>query len=286
MKRSLYLVAMLLFFAACKDKEVIIPDNEAPPDPTVTDVVLESYINRSYIILLGHQPDDAEMSQGKVTLRAHNVSQADREAFLGGVMAQPGYAMRMFDVGRSLLINATDTTEIRQEIMLYQLLLLDSGYIALWPFLQQEIDDFEAVLAIPTDLAAGTVDMRGVHKRLVSNQFYDDINMGTQNFVLSMFENLLDRYPTEAERVASETMVDGFSAIVFMESGRNKADFIDIFFRSRDYDEGQVRDLFSRYLYRNPTTQELESLSVAYRTDNDYKALQMAVMSNDEFIGL
>lgn len=279
-------LAMGLLAACSKEKEVIIPDNEAPPDATVSDVVLESYINRSYIILLGVQPDDAEMAQGKAVLRMHNVSEADRDAFLDQVIAQPGYAARMFDVGRSLLINATDTSEMRNELLLLDLILGDSAFIVYWEQAQQQKDQLLAVLAIPTDFAAGSLDMRGMHTRLVSNKIYDDINMGTQNFVLSVFQNLLDRYPTEAERAAAELMVDGFSSQIFLESGRNKADFISIFMHSRDYDEGQVRDLFKRYLYRTPTTEELETLSLAYRNSNDYQALQKAVMRKDEFVGI
>ncbi|MBL0020761.1 MAG: hypothetical protein IPP17_31090 [Bacteroidetes bacterium] len=55
---------------------------------------------------------------------------------------------------------------------------------------------------------------------------------------------------------------------------------------SGDYDEGQVRDLFMRYLYRNPTTEEMESLSIQYHNNNDYKALQKAIMSSDQFLGI
>lgn len=278
---------LVMLFAACKrDKEVIVPGNEAPPDSTIANVVLESYINRSYIILLGAQPDAIEMSQAKVILRAHGVSQADREAFLDLVMAEPAYPMRMFDVGRGLVLNGSDTTDVRGEIFLLNLILADSAFISVWDIALEQKAQLEAVLAIPADLAAGTLDMRGMHKRLVSNKVYDQINMGTQNFVVSMFQNFLERYPTDAERAASELMVDGFSSQIFLVSGRNKAQFIDIFMSSSDYDEGQVRDLFTRYLFRNPTTEELESLTVAYRNDNDYKALQKAVMSNDQFVGL
>lgn len=287
MKKGFYLLWVLLVLAACsKEKEVVIPNNNAPPDSTIDDVVLESYVNRSYIILLGVQPNQAEMDQAKLTLRSHNVSQVDREAFLSQVMAQPGYPMRMYDVGRGLYLNGTDTTAINDEIFVLDLILADSAFVAFWPQAQTAKSNLLAVLAIPTDLASGAIDMRGMHQRLVTNKIYDDLNMGTQNFVVSMFQNFLSRYPTDDERAASELMVDGFSSQVFLVSGRNKTDFIDIFIHSRDYDEGQVRDLFSRYLYRSPTTEELETLSIAYRSNHDYKALQKAVMTIDEFVGL
>jgi hypothetical protein len=242
-------------------------------------LVLESYVNRSYIVLLGHKPDNGEMAQGIATLRTHNVSQADREAFLDQVIAKPDYPMHTFDIGRSLLINATDTTEVRSEIFLLDLLLSDSAYLAYWPLALTQKAQLEAVLAIPDDLAAHSIDVIGMHKRLVTNKIYDQINMGTQNFVVSMFQNFLARYPTDQERAASELMVDGFPSTVFLENGRSKTDFIDIFCRSRDYYEGQVRDAFTRYLYREPNTQ-------TYKANSNYQALQKAVLSEDEFLGL
>jgi hypothetical protein len=278
---------MMLLLVACKrDEEVIIPNNEAPPDSTVTDLVLESYINRSYITLLGYQPTDPEIAQAKTTLRAHNVSVADRNAFLDQVIAKPGYASRMFDIGRGTLLNAVDTSDIRAEINLLEFILSDSNYIFFWDDAQVERDRLVAVLEIPDDLQSGAIDVAEMHRRLVTNRVYDEINMGTQNFVISMFQNFLDRYPTEAERVASETMVNGFSAQVFLTNGRSKTDFIAIFLDSDDYLEGQVRELFARYLYRSPDTEELESLTIAYRGSGDYKALQKSVLSKDEFVGL
>ena len=166
------------------------------------------------------------------------------------------------------------------------LLLLDPQYAPFYTQLQAEITKLEAVLAIPADLNAGTLDVIGMQKRLSFNRIYDNINMGTQNFVVSLFQNFLSRYPTEAEREAAERMVDGFSSIVFLEIGESKSDFVDIFFRSRDYFEGQVRQMFVQNLFREPTSQELESLTITFRGDSDYQALQKHVLSMDEFVGI
>lgn len=287
MRKLWPLLLLILLFAACKrDEEIIVPNNTPPPDSTVTDLVLESYVNRCYITLLGYQPAAPEIDQGLATLRTHNVSMADREAFLDIVIAKPGYANRMFDIARAALINATDTSDIREEITLYNFILSDSNYIFFWPQVQVARDQLVAVLAIPAELQAGTIDVQEMHRRLVTNVIYDEINMGTQNFVISMFQNFLNRYPTEAERTGAETMVDGFPSQVFLVNGRSKTDFIDIFLDSNDYLEGQVRYLFTRYLYRDPSTQELESLTIAYRSTHDFKALQKSVLSKDEFVGL
>lgn len=265
---------------------MIVPGNEAPPDATVNDIVLESYINRSYIILIGEKPNETDLASSLQTLRANNVSQADRENFIQGVQQMPVYYQRLFDVGRGLYLNGADTTAINEEIFLFNLLLLDSQYVAIFPILEAEIDRMEAVLAIPGELASGVINVIEMHKRFAYNRVYDQINMGTQNFVISVFQNFLNRYPTDAERQNAELMVDGFSAVVFLETGRSKLDFVDIFFNSRDYFEGQVRQVFLQNLFREPNAQEMEALTISFRGNSDYQALQRAILTMDEFVGI
>ncbi len=285
--RKIWPLLFLVLLAACKrDPEVVIPGNQAPPDGTITDIVLESYVNRSYITLVGHQPDGAAMAASLGTLRTHNVSQADREAFLGQVMAASEYSQRTYDLGRAAVLNAVDTSDIRDDLDFLAFILSDTAYMAFWQEAQIQQSELQALVTIPAELQSGTINVAEMHRRLVTNKIYDEINMGTQNFVISMFQNFLARYPTEAERIAGETMVDGFPSQIFLVNGRTKTNFISIFLGSNDYYEGQVRDLFRRYLYREPTTEELATLTIAFKANQDYKALQKAVMSTDEYIGL
>jgi len=125
-----------------------------------------------------------------------------------------------------------------------------------------------------------------VYKRCVNNYFYDQINMGTQNFILSLFETFCGRYPTKSELAAATRMVDGQSSIAFFEEGGSKADFINIFFRSNDYYEGQVYLIFRAYLYRRPTQTEMTKLAADFRATNNLKTLQKYVLSLDEYVGL
>ncbi|HHG85288.1 MAG TPA: hypothetical protein ENJ82_11130 [Bacteroidetes bacterium] len=290
MSRSIaiiYPLFLLLALVSCrKTEEIVIRDNTAPPDYTVADVTLESYINRSYISLLGRKPTDAEFATGLTQLRLNNVSQSNRETFLDGVFSNPYYPNRLFDVGRSLYLNGSDTTEFQEFIDIFEVLLQDTQYQAVWPEIREEISKMQRVLDIPLDLGNGSIDIVEMHRRLCYNYVYDQINMGTQNFVVSMFQNFFFRYPTVAELEAGETMVDGFNAIILLQTGQTKVDFIAIFLRSKDYAEGQVRDVFTRFLFREPMTEEMERLSIQFVNNWDYEALLKAVMTTNEYVGL
>ena len=126
MRTPLYALgfAFLLAMIACtpKQEEILVPDNQAPPDETVSDIVLESYVNRAYISLLGRKADEVEFPAAVTQLRLNNVSQADREAFLNGIIGSDEYYNNLFDVGRSQLLNSVDTSEISDQIFIFNLL--------------------------------------------------------------------------------------------------------------------------------------------------------------------
>jgi hypothetical protein len=280
------LLATLLIWSCKKQEEVIVSGNIPPADETVSNITVESYINRSYISLLGRKPDQGEMNTGIAILRAHNFSLADRHTFLADVMDEPAYFQNLFDIGRSQFIDGVDTSEIQETILVFNILLTDPNYQPIWPQLQIEIDKLETVMAIVPDLQNSVLDVRGMHRRLIYNYVYDQLNMGTQNFVISCFQKFLLRYPTTDELAKSELMVNGFPSQIFFETGKSKTDFIQIFLDSRDYAEGQVRDLFGRYLFREPSSAEMSQYAQLYLDSNDYPALQRSILSSDEYAGI
>lgn len=264
----------------------MVPDNTLPPDGTISNIVVESYVNRAYISVLGRKAEPDEFASAEVTLRADNLSPTNREAFLQTIIGTDEYYDNLFEVGRSLYMNSIDTTDIQDQIFLFGLLLQDPQYADIYPVIIDERNRMELVLDIPADLKSGSLNVVEMHNRLIYNYIYDQINMGTQNFVISMFQNFLLRYPSGEELENSELMINGFPSQIFLESGRDKMDFMRIFFESGDYYEGQVRDAYSRFLFREPDTEEKESLSTEFKDTNDYAGLLITILSTDEYIGL
>ena len=110
--------------------------------------------------------------------------------------------------------------------------------------------------------------------------------MGTENFVVSTLQHFMDRYPTENELDQSSTMVDGLSAVVFFKQGNTKEQYMDIIFNTDNYFETEARELYIRYLFREPTSIEMTKYATAYKTDLDYKKLQKTILSLNEYVGI
>ena len=286
-KSIIVIVSLFLFIFSCKKKEELLVDgNTAPPDYTIPTIVKENYINKSYISLLGRKPTSLELSSGQSILNKNNLSIDNRNELLDSIFAKPGYYERVYISNINKLLNNVDTSQITQNIATFAFLLTDASYQAVWPQIQIEKAKLEVLKTSTNDLKNGTINTIGLHKRIVNNYIYDQINMGTENFVHSIFQNFCFRYPTGIELAQSKLMVDGFQGVLFLQIGMSKNDFLTIFFSSNNYYEGQVRDLFLKYLFREPTSVEAATFSLNYKNSMDYKALQKSILVMDEYVGL
>jgi hypothetical protein len=133
---------------------------------------------------------------------------------------------------------------------------------------------------------AGVIDYREMLIRCVNNYFYDQVNMGTENFVISTFQNFLFRYPDSTELSRAKLMVDGLSSTSFFQIGQTKYDYIHIFFNSTDYYEGQVRYVFKKYLFREPSPAEIAYYADMYKSSNSFKNMLKEILSLDEYAGI
>ncbi|MEO1449761.1 MAG: hypothetical protein AAFV07_09525 [Bacteroidota bacterium] len=289
MKFSFWLVGLLLIFhIGCQPETRIVPvsDNTAPPDLSVPEVLKENFINKSYISLLGRKPTEVEFSTGLSTLNLGQTNVDSRKAVLRSIVDQPEFGIRMFDVALLEILNGVDTAEIRQQIDIFYLLLTQPEYQPFREFIEIEIAELEALMGAQAELVQGNINRAELHRRCINNGVYDEINMGTQNFILATFEYFLGRYPTEAEEEAAIQMVDGFNTVLFGTSGTGKEGFLHVFFDSDDYFEGQVRDVYQDFLFRAPSSWEMSQATIAFKEQGDFAALLIDILSTDEYLGL
>lgn len=290
MKKNVYffLLYLSILIVGCKKDEaiVVVSGNTAPPDHTIPSIVKENYINKVYISVLGRKPETAEIASGLSLIDQHNLSAADRNEFLDEVFSKSGYNQRIYEIASIKILNSFDTIAVNDQINLYKLLLTQPQYAPFYDLINMELDRLYDLKAIPTDLNNNALTPIGMHRRLMNNYFYDQINMGTENFVVSSFQNFMDRYPTNNELAEGKKMVDGLSAILFFTTGTTKDNYMDIILDTDNYFESQVRELFVRYLFRQPTSVEMTDYASDYKTDRDYKKLQKAILSLDEYVGI
>lgn len=287
MRNIVALFIMVLFVASCnKTEDVTIKNNVPPPDGTIDSSTLTIYVNKAYINLLGREPRPDEKAAGLAILRQHGFTKDDRAAFVSTLFSNTEYTLNLYNVANAEYLRNLDSLEIEQQLYLFNYLLTQPEYAPFYDVLNFEIKRVDTLKMVLPGMLAGTTDYKLMLKRMVNNYFYDQINMGTENFVVSTYQSFLFRYPTDGELAAGKQMVDGGLTTVFLKQGKSKNDYLNIFFDTDDYYEGQVRFVFKKYLFREPTPAEIYQYAGIYKTTNSFKELQKAVFVLDEYAGL
>lgn len=284
--RVLFLIIPILF-SSCEENELtIIPNNLSPADNTVSKTAILNYVNKSYISLWGLEPGDSLRDEDIDFLTRFNMSDSARQVFIQRILDSESFNINSYSLARAELLNNLNVDEIPQEIQLIDFLLSDPQFAIFQKELERERRLLNDLMNIPNDMASGFLNVVGMLKRCVSNKLYDDINMGTENFVISNFQHFLFREPTANELENGKQMVDGFETLFFRKAGNSKDDFVAIFFDDTGMKEGLIIALYKRFLFRNPNEEELFKLLQQFESNTDYNQVVLTITSGKEFAGL
>ncbi len=288
--KNCFLFILLFFFfifSSCtKEDLLVIPDNQPPPDKTISKEIMLNYVSKSYISILGRDPSIVESNSAVTVFQSSDFSKDSREDFLSQLLNTVEFRVNNYKIARAELLNNLDTADISQEIYVLELLLTQPQYALFYDLLTYEKNRLVELKALYSEVINGTITLENMWRKCVNNKFYDDINMGSENFVVSNFQYFLLRYPTDTELAEGKKMVDGFQGVVLLQLGYNKQDFIDIVFNSTDFLEGRVRYLFRKHLFREPATEEMVEYTLLYQQSGSYALLLKNILLTDEFSGL
>ena len=294
----LYIIFVAITITACKKDVVIIPNNNAPIYSEIPTILLENYVNRLYIDLIGREPLDDEMSSDVEFLRNNDVTLESRDSLIyklqfdtnfvpGDSSYKQAYFHRLYEMVKVRLIEGVSNGHI-QTVMntRYNRYVNDSlggNMISAHENLIKYYR-FRDIINSESDLYYNLIDIKEMHRRMINNPIYDNINMNTFNFVNAAFDNLLFRFPTQYEFNNSYAMIeDEQPYTVLGSSGTNKEDFINIICNTREFYEGIIHWTYLTLIARVPTTTETDFLMNDFYISCDFHKLQRYVMKTDEY---
>lgn len=284
----LWLTFILLILSSCQNdgNSVLVEGNIAPPDPTIERVVVEGYVNKLYISLLGREPSTSEFNDA-IDLLGEKLNQQDRTLLVSQIQEDPNYYKNQIDIFRQDYLNGIDTAQIRDDYILpYENELENVVNPFFYEEIEKELNSLYLLYNVEIDLILNDIDVMEVHRRMVDNPVYNDINMGIENYIVSMSQNFLHRYPTNSELENATLMIDGEQSYCFGGNGDSKSDFNNLFFNHDGYFEGQVVTNYNKLLYRNPNSSEASESAYLYKQNRNFKELQKSILISNEFIGI
>ncbi|MCS6917151.1 MAG: hypothetical protein RMK52_03615 [Chitinophagales bacterium] len=268
--------------------DTLIAGNDPPPYDGVSSLQLNIYINRMYIDLLGREATAAEQQLARETLQSDPRDPVRRDSAVAPLTRMPVYYDRLFELASQDFINGADSAEIAGIMFLIAYMWhLDSlaGNLQNYVFYQAELLKLDALLENTEQYQAGVITVNDFFRRLLENWFYDQVNMGSENFVKAAFDDLFLQHPTEAELAAGIAMVDNAPAILFGQNGNSKGDFALIVTQSDAFYEGLIRKTYRQLLARDPSTDELVRHLPLLKQTNNWQLLQRQIIISDEYAG-
>lgn len=300
MRKSLLLLFVLCTFFSCTKKETvyvnehenqIIDGNTAPPFSAVTTLQIQNYINKSYIDLLGREPSDTELDTQTSLLKNNGLGDNAREILLNNLINTDEYYIRFFDIYRRSYLNGVLESQIEELILTLEFLYEqyendpDPTLQVIAQLLLVELEKMDDLQNATEDYQSGAINVNEFMARMINNEVYNEINMGSENFVVAAFNNLFKRNPTAAELQRGITMVDGQPAQLLLQDGTNKDDFVNIVTSNLEFYEGLTFDIYNTLLARDPSSEEMDASTLSLNANSDYQMVQKMVMKSEEYTG-
>ncbi len=299
---AIFCLSVFCLLIGCKDesKLIVIEDNNPPPYDGIPTILVENYVNRLYIDVLGREPTDVEMQAETEMLKSAGLQQNARYSLIHKLQNDKGYREgdssffiayhhRLYELWKGVFIEGASNEDLEQEIGIAEYaLLLDSlsGNIQGVEINRSIVKKYKAIIVSEIDFREGRIGVPQVYERMLNNSLYDKINMNTFNFIRASFQDVMRRYPTEAEYNNCYNPIEyNTSGSLFGISCTNKDEYIAILTGSRECEESIIRWTYSSLLAREAKTAEVYKAIQDFHTTKNYQKVQADVLVTDEYAG-
>ncbi len=255
-----------------------------PSDPTVSLVQIRQYVQKVYLAVTGVLPSDSLMEAEISFLARNNCSSGDRSDLLNRLFYGNLYKSYQYTVKNDLLLGGITSSEINDIIADINTELNSPGNSIDTANLNRQLSAMELLKRAKQDYIDGTINLVEVQRRMTASIAFKYENGYSAAWIDAVFGLFLFRKPTLEEADQSGTMIEGFPAYLFLQTGSSEEDFITIFFGSRPFLEGQVRALFKEYLYREPGTSELLSYTNTFSAEKNHTTIMYQIFMSNEFL--
>ncbi len=299
---------LLLFISSCKkEKELVtFTNNNIPAYEEVPTLLVENYVNRLFIDLIGREPTDIEMNNEVAALESTDLSSASRNTLVDKLMSSTvfiegdssyaqAYSQKYYDDNKSRFLDGMSEVDvIYQYNVYYGISVQDSaaGNMLAYELNRQVSNQVKDVILSRKQFQLGQINSREMCRRMCRNVMYDDLHMGSFNFINATFDDLFFRFPTEfeldeafppIEQVPDENLE--LSGYLFGQIFSDKAGYLEALTSAEEFSEGMIRWAYLALLSREPSSAEVYTQLSVFNTNYNIRAVQKSILITDEYAG-
>lgn len=302
--RSLFIAGLViaLFGIGCKKEENVTFSNNTIPDyDEVPSIIIENYVNRVFIDLIGREPTDLEMAAEAAALKSANMSVAARTTLVNKIMTstaalegdgsyREAYIRKFYEDQKGRFLEGSSEANILEQFYILESVAYNDSLNG--NILGYQVNSFEAaklqlVLDSREELQNDSIVFEEMCYRMMYNSIYDNINMNSFNFINATFDDCFARFPTESEYESIFPAIEYNGAgMVFFQIINNKDEYLNALINSSEFDEGLVRWCYKALLARDATSYEVYTLTPVYANGSDFSAVQRNILISDEYAGI
>lgn len=241
-------IAISIFFISSTQ---YIRAQESPKD-------WEKYIQKTSLTLLGKILDEKEINAYLKIVKKNTESKKVKSEIIDIMMSSPDFYTNMeAQLREEYLENLSKNDFIEIYLMDFFVLNEIRKESVNWLDMHNIFNTLYRIANISNKIFKDTIDIRTIQSLLVNNYIYSQINMGSDNFIISTFQYFIRRKPTNYELIQGRAMLSGQEATLFGKKGFGKQDFIKILLSNSEYWEGQVIFWFNKINNRDPSASEV-----------------------------
>lgn len=253
-------------------------------DPTVSLTQIRQFVQKVYLATAGVTPSDSLMNEQIRILALSNCSRDARVAFVDKLMYSPEAMENYYAVKNEQLLDGPEAEDIENMIEDIRNEINDPANVVDVTRLSLELSRMEELRDARQEFKSGTINMVEVERRMTATRMFQWVNGSGETWVQAVFNFFLLRMPTDAELENASSMLYGSPGVLFLQTGTSDIDFLQIFFTSRSFYEGQVRELFRNNLYREPSSNELLEYTNDFSSHKNHLTTMRKIFLSNEYL--
>lgn len=293
MRHILLIFIGVFLLVGCKPEEIYVEGNTPPSYTDIPSLRVEQYVNSVFIDMLGRAATDDERAAYVTQLEAAGNSIAARKLFVAQLQSSAATSTEFFyklytDLKGRYLNSTTDASIQEDYFTLAYIAHMDSvqGNYFISQLEWVEANKVMAILNIPANMQLNGLAFNEACRIMMFNSIYDDLNMGTFNFVNASFDQNFFRYPTQSEYNSVYNAIEvNISGVFFGQTISSKQDYLDVLIHSNEFYEGAIRWMYRNYMSRDATDNEVYTQLDTMSEVDGYLTIQQNIFSSDEYAG-
>lgn len=300
MKKSIIglLALTILVFSCKKTEDISVDGNQAPDYNKIPTIIVENYVNRLFIDMLGREATNVERNAWVDSLKLYDLSFATRDKLIrllqndssyrvGDSSYRHAYYQRLYDLSKARFMEGATDGEISQFIgninFGITIARLEGDSVSVFSLMAEKAK-YENVLKSKRAYRIGAIGYAEMCAAMLNNAIYDQINMNSFNFVQASFDDLFGRYPTQDEfKRAYDIIEKNIPSELFGKWAANKNEYCKVLTESSEFYEAQIRWAYFMLLQRQPTPQEVINLYSNFATTKNLQEVQRNIARSDEY---